>query len=150
MKLLLNVTIFFVGLAGLLFVPPANSRAADKIVWKPIPQVVLRIDDQAPKIWNVYRTAKKADPLLLQIGARMLVIYIHNQEVYEIKPEQVDHKGVDLLWREADKPNKPLATSDWNVKDVGSATRILIKLTGEGRMVNIEIPHMPDLRRGIY
>jgi hypothetical protein len=54
------------------------------------------------------------------------------------------------LWRESDKPEKPLATSDWNIKDVGSATRILIKLTGEGRMLNIELPHMPDVRRGIY
>ena len=122
---------------------------ADKIVWKPIPQVVLRIDEQAPKIWNVYRTGKKADPLLLQIGARMLVIYIHNQEVYEIKLEQVDHKGVDLLWREADKPEKPVPTSDWSTRDVGSAWRIRLKLSAEGRMVDLQIPQLPDLR-GLY
>jgi hypothetical protein len=148
-KLLLNLTIFFVGVAGLLFVPPANSRAADKIVWKPIPQVVLRIDEQAPKIWNVYRTGKKADPLLLQIGARMLAIYIHNQEVYEIQPEHVDHKGVNLLWSETDKPEKPLPTSDWSTRDVGSAWRIRLKLAAEGRMVDLQIPQLPDLR-GLY
>jgi hypothetical protein len=148
-KLLLNLTTFFIGVAGLLFVPPANSRAADKIIWKPIPQVVLRIDDQAPKIWNVYRTGKKADPLLLQIGARLLVIYIHNQEVYEIKPEQVDHKGVNLLWSEADKPQKPLPTSDWSTRDVGSAWRIRVKLAAEGRTVDLQIPQLPDLR-GLY
>ncbi len=47
-------------------------------------------------------------------------------------------------------PLKPLATSDWSTKDVGSAWRILLKLADEGRMINIEIPQMPDLRRGIY
>jgi hypothetical protein len=131
------------------FVLTGSLHAADKIVWKPIPQVVLRIDDQAPKIWNVYRAGKKADPLLLQIGARMLVIYIHNQEVYEIQPEQVGHKGVDLLWREADKPEKPVPTSDWTTRDVGSAWRIRVKLAAEGRMVDLQIPQLPDLR-GLY
>ena len=85
-----------------------------------------------------------------RLGSRYLVIYVRNMEAYEIKPEQLDHKGEDLLWRETDKPAKPMATSDWSTKDVGSASRILLKLSDEGRMVNIEIPQMPDLRRGIY
>jgi hypothetical protein len=108
------------------------------------------VDSRAPKEWNVFQPGKKLDPLLVQIGSRYLVVYVRNMDVYELKPEQLEHKGEDLLWRESDKPEKPLATSDWNIKDVGSATRILIKLTGEGRMLNIELPHMPDVRRGIY
>ena len=129
-----------------------NSRAADKdkIIWKPIADAILQVDGRAPKIWNLFRTGKKQDPLLLQLGSRFLVIYVKNEEVYEIKPEQLEHRGEDLLWREADKPAKPLATSDWSTKDVGSASRILVKLAGEGRMIDIQIPQMPDLRRGIY
>jgi hypothetical protein len=128
------------------------SRAADKerIVWKSIPNAILQVDSRAPKLWNVFQAGKKFDPLLLQLGSRYLVIYVRNMEVYEIKPEQLERKGEDLLWRETDKPAKPLPTSDWSIKDVGSASRILIKLAGEGRMINIEIPQMPDLRRGIY
>jgi hypothetical protein len=128
------------------------SRAADKekIVWKPIPDAILQVDSRAPKLWNVFQAGKKFDPLLLQLGFRYLVIYVRNMQVYEIKPEQLEHKGEDLLWREADKPAKPMATSDWSTKDVGSASRILVKLADEGRVINIEIPQMPDLRRGIY
>jgi hypothetical protein len=128
------------------------SRAADKekILWKSIPNAILQVDSRAPKLWNVFQTGKKFDPLLLQLGSRYLVIYVRNMEVYEIKPEQLEHKGEDLLWRESDKPAKPVATSDWSIKDVGSASRILVKLADEGRVVNIEIPQMPDLRRGIY
>ena len=124
-------------------------HAAEKVTWKPITDAVLRIDDRAPKQWSLYHAGKKYDPLLLQLGLRVLVIYVHNQAVYEIPPSQFEHKGEDLLWREADKPEKPLATSDWSTRDIGSAWRVRVKLTGEGRLVDIQIPQMPDLR-GLY
>jgi hypothetical protein len=142
----------FFGIAGLCLALMNVSRAADKdkIVWKSIPDAILQVDSRAPKLWNVFQAGKKFDPLLLQLGSRYLVIYVRNMQVYEIKPEQLEHKGDDLLWRESDKPAKPVATSDWSIKDVGSASRILVKLADEGRVVNIVIPQMPDLRRGIY
>jgi hypothetical protein len=143
---------WFFGIAGLCLALLNVSRAADKekIVWKSIPDAILQVDSRAPKIWNVFQAGKKFDPLLLQLGSRYLVIYVRSMEVYEIKPEQLGHKGEDLLWRETDKPAKPIATSEWSSKDVGSATRILIKLADEGRIINIQIPQVPDLRRGIY
>jgi hypothetical protein len=143
---------WFFGIAGLCLALLNVSRAVDKekIVWKSIPDAILQVDARAPKIWNVFQAGKKFDPLLLQLGSRYLVIYVHDMEVYEIKPEQLGHKGEDLLWRETDKPAKPMATSDWSSKDVGSASRILIKLADEGRIINIQIPQVPDLRRGIY
>lgn len=139
-------------IAGLLLVLAGNLRAADTetIVWKSIPNAMLQVDSKAPKEWNVFGPGKKFDPLLVQLGSRYLVVYVHRMEVYELKPEQLVHKGEELVWRESDKPAKPVPTSDWSNKDVGSAQRILLKLTAEGRMVNIEIPHMPDVRRGIY
>jgi len=139
-------------LSILLLLLTTNSRAADKdkIVWKSVPNAILQVDSRAPKLWNVFQAGKKFDPLLLQLGSRYLVIYVRNMEVFELKPELLEHKGEDLLWRETDKPAKPTATSDWSIKDVGSASRILLKLADEGRMINIEIPQMPDLRRGIY
>ena len=114
---------FSAGIAGLCLALLSVSRAADKekIVWKSIPDAILQVDSRAPKIWNVFQAGKKFDPLLLQLGSRYLVIYVRNMEVYEIKPEQLEHKGEDLLWRETDKPAKPIATSDWSTKDVGSA-----------------------------
>ncbi len=136
--------------AGLLLTLAGGARAADKIVWKPVPDALLQIDAHPAKIWNLYRDGKKSDPLLLQLGTRMLVIYVRNQTIYEIKPEQFEHKGEDLLWRESDKPEKPLATSDWNTKDIGSAWRLQVKLANEGRLIDIQIPQVPDLRRGIY
>src|ERR1019366_9597690 len=127
-----------VPLVAVLLFLAANSRSADKdkIVWKSIPNAILQVDSRAPKIWNVFQAGKKFDPLLLQIGSRYLVIYVRKMEICEIMPEQLDHKGEDLLWREANKPAKPLATSDWSTKDVGSALRVLVKLAGEGRLID--------------
>ena len=136
-------------LAGLLLAITLGARAADKITWKPITDAVLRIDDRAPKQWSLYRAGKKIDPLLLQLGTRVLVIYVRNRMVYEIPPAQISHKGDDLLWRETDKPEKPLATSDWSTRDIGSAWRVRVKLTEEGRLLDIQIPQRPDLR-GLY
>ncbi len=141
-----------VAIVALVLALPAIPRAAekDKIVWKSVPNVILQVDSRSPKIWNVFQPGKKFDPLLVQIGLRYFVVYVRSMEVYELSPEKLEHKGDDLLWRESDKPEKPVPTSDWSTKDVGSAQRILLKLASEGRMINIEIPHMPDLRRGIY
>jgi hypothetical protein len=136
-------------IVGLLLVFAISAPAAEKIAWKQVDGALLRIDDRAPKQWSLYHAGKKFDPLLLQLGSRVLAIYVRSQAVYEISPAQVEHKGEDLLWRETDKPEKPLATSDWTTRDVGSATRIRMKLADEGRMVDIQIPQMPDLR-GLY
>jgi hypothetical protein len=137
------------GLAGLLLVLAQGVLAADKVTWKPITDAVLRIDDRAPKQWSLYHAGKKFDPLLLQLGTRVLVIYVHRQAVYEIPPAQIEHKGEDLLWRETDKPEKPLAATDWSTRDIGSAWRVRVKLTEEGRLIDIQVPQMPDLR-GLY
>jgi hypothetical protein len=75
---------------------------------------------------------------------------VRAKEVYELKPEHLQHRGEDLLWREADKPEKTIPTSDWSTKDIGSAARTLFKLAAEGRIVDIQIPQVPDFRRGIY
>jgi hypothetical protein len=139
----------YVRFAVLLLFATLGAYAADKITWKPIADAVLRIDDRAPKQWGLYHAGKKFDPLLLQLGARVLVIYVRNQMIYEIPPAKIEHKGEDLLWRETDKPEKPLAASDWSTRDVGSAWRVLVKLTDEGRLVDIQIPQLPDLR-GFY
>jgi hypothetical protein len=135
---------------ALLAVAATRPADKDKIVWRPIQDAILQVDSRAPKLWNVYQPGKKVDPLLLQLGSRYLVIYVKNMEIYELQPDRLEHKGESLLWRESDKPAKPLATIDWSTKDIGSAYRILVKLSEEGRRIDVQIPQTPDFRRGIY
>ena len=122
------------------------SYAAEKITWKPLSEALLRIDDRAPKQWNLYHTGKKYDPLLLQLGTRALVIYVRNQSIYELPQAKLVHKGETLLWQESDKPAKPLATSDWSSRDIGYAWRLRVNLIDEGRLIDIQIPESVDFR----
>jgi len=127
---------------------PGAILAADKIVWKPLENAVLRIDDRPAKTWNVYRAEKKAHLVLVQLGRRFLMLDIRAQEIFELDPAKLERtKNKTLLWREADKPSKPLPTADWTVRDVGPAKRIRTKLSAEGRVVDLQVPIRPDLRQ---
>ncbi len=123
------------------------TPAADKIVWKPLENAVLRIDDRPAKIWNVYRAEKKDHLVLVQLGRRFLMLDTRAHEIFELDPAKLERKNKALLWREADKPSKPLPTADWTVRDVGPAKRIRVKLSAEGRVVDLQVPIKPDLRQ---
>jgi len=61
----------FGGLIALLcLMSGLGSRADGKVVWKQLDQAILRVDDQPPKDWNIYRANRKGDVLLLQLGGR--------------------------------------------------------------------------------
>ena len=149
MKRFLPAAIFLCGITLIVARSAGTTPASDKIVWKPIPQVVLRVDDSPPKVWNLYRTGKKADPLLLQLGTRFLVLYIHNEEAYELKPEV----GSNIKARTCcgAKRTDLKTDSDFRLEYTGRwlRGRIRVKLAAEGRLLEIEIPQLPDLR-GIY
>jgi hypothetical protein len=129
------------GLAG------AVAGAAGKpIAWKPAEQALLRVDDRAVKDWNVYQAGKKENRLLLQIGARFLLIDTSNRMVFELAPSKIEHHGADLLWNPDDRPDKPLETSEWIVKDVGLAYRFSARLVAENHVIDVQIPHPLDIR----
>jgi hypothetical protein len=124
----------------------AGALAKDKpLSWKPIEDALLRVNDAPPKEWSAYRTGKKNEPLVLQIGNRFLFIQSHDHQVFELDPAKIEHKTGELLWSPADRPAKPLATSDWNVDDIGAAFVIKVKLDAENAVVDLQLPHPPDV-----
>src|SRR5690242_16496038 len=116
------------------FAPGASASAFAKdksLSWKPIEDALLRINDAAPKEWGVYRTGKKNDPLVLQVGNRFLLIQSHDHQVFELDAAKIQRKSGELLWSPADRPAKPRATSDWMVDDIGAAFVIKVKLSND-------------------
>ncbi len=123
-----------------------GTLAKDKpLSWKPIEDALLRVNDAAPKEWGAYRTGKKNEPLVLQIGNRFLFIQSHDHQVFELDPAKIEHKTGELLWSPSDRPAKPLATSEWNVDDIGAAFVVKVKLTDENALVDLQLPHPPDV-----
>ncbi len=132
---------------GLLY--PVIGFSADKekaVTWKPIKEALLRVNDQAVKNWNVYDQNRKGDPLLLEIGNRLLLIQVHERKVFELSVANVEHKGTELVWDPPALPAEPLPSSDWLIKDVGFAYRIDFQLVSEKRLVDLQLPHPMDLR----
>ena len=124
----------------------AAAYAKDKpLSWKPIQDALLRVNDAPPKEWEVYRTGKKNDPLLLKIGNRFLFIESRNHRIFDLDPSKVERKSGEVLWSLADLPAKPLAASNWQVDDIGAAFIIKIKLDGENALVDLQLPHPPDV-----
>ena len=139
--------------ALVLFAMMAHSQrtaafAADKaVLWKISDQALLRVDDHPVKgDWNIYQAGKKANPLLLQMGTRFLLVDGRERQIFEIDPAKIAHRGAELSWDPADHPAKALETSDWIVRDVGLAYKISARLVTENHLMDLQIPHPLDIR----
>ena len=140
------LSIAILAILGATFGFGTGALAKDKpLSWKPIEDALLRVNDSPPKEWGAYRTGKKNEPLVLQIGSRFLFIQTHDHQVFEIDPSKIGRKTEELLWSPADRPAKPLATSDWTVDDVGAAFVIKVKLDNENALVDLQLPHPPEV-----
>ncbi len=128
------------------FAPSASAFAKDKpLAFKSIENALLRVNDAPPKDWEVYRTGKKNEPLLLQIGNRFLLLEINQHQVFELDPAKIEHKTGELLWSPSDRPDKPLATSEWTVDDIGAAFVVKVRLQNENALVDLQLPHPPNV-----
>jgi len=132
--------------AGLARTPTGAAAAADSILWKPVEQAVLKMDDRPPRTWNVYRAEKRDHLLLVQLGRRFLMLDLREREIYELDAEKLAYKNKDLIWREGDKPAQPLPTADWVIRDAGRARRIRARLVEEGRVLEVQLPQPVDAR----
>jgi hypothetical protein len=132
---------------SLLTAPAVFAGDKNKpVVWKPIQQALLRVDDQPVKNWNVYKESKKGDPLLLEMNNRFLLIEVHERKIFELDPAKIERKGPELLWDPNGLPAEPLATSNWAIRDIGFAYRINARLVAENRVLDLQLPHPMDLR----
>jgi hypothetical protein len=128
--------------AGILLVFVSFSyqlQAAQKTVWKSVEFAIVKFNDEAPKSWNLYHTEKKG-VLLLRLWKRYLLLYLKEQEVYEIDPQTVKPAGDNVEWSLADKPSEPLETPDWKTRDVGSMQRVAFRLGKGGHILELQIP----------
>jgi hypothetical protein len=137
-----SLTIIYMVAMVLMFVAQ-HVRAAESISWVPFRAIFLRVDDESPKEWNVWRDAhaKKDEILLVQWNKRYLRINTKLKEVREVDPQTLVHKDKSIESPADDSSAKILASDGWILRDVGSADRIYFELTEENHKVDINIPH---------
>ncbi len=146
---------------GFLLLMLATSRAdaaPETLIWKPITLGVLKIDERPAKTWEMYVTKKYKNWVLVQIGARFLMLDVEAREVFELAPEGLQRKDAELHWNF--DPVAPTAnptpqngqrvlvpSEEWTDKAAGRARIIRLKLSSEGRKLDVQLPATPDLRK---
>jgi hypothetical protein len=122
---------------------PAAIYAQNKAIWKSVEFAIVKIDDQAPKSWNMYHTDKRG-VLLLRMWKRYLLIDLNTQQVFDIDPSTVTAQADSVAWSTADKPAQDLDISEWKERNVGSVDRVRFRLPKNGLMVELQLPLRPD------
>jgi hypothetical protein len=87
----------------------------------------------------MYHTEKKG-LLLLHLWKRYLLIDMKEQEAYEIDPQTVKPAGENVEWSLADRPEQPLETPEWKMRNIGSMERITLRLGKNGHILDLQIP----------
>lgn len=113
--------------------------AGDTTVWKQT-DGILRINDEPPKDWSVYREGKKTNALILKVDERLLLIDVKAQQVRELDAKSVTAKEDSITTQAKNPPGKVIASSGWLLRDVGPALRIHFELASESHTVDLELP----------
>jgi hypothetical protein len=124
--------------------------AAGRITWKIEDRGQLKIEGHVPIAWNVYTVEKRKNLALILLGRRYLALDTKTRAVWEIDPKDLTAHGKDFESDEPETIGRRIPVDDWSERDVGPAERIIIKLGDYGATIEVELPHLIDLRRGIY
>ena len=126
----------------------SSLRAAESFHWKAVTEGQVKIDDKTPLTWNVYQPDKKKDAnlVLILLGHRWLMLDIKAKNVYQVTPGDLHAQGADYESDDLAKPSALIPTSEWMEHDVGPAEDIHITLGDYGRVLELELPHLIDLR----
>lgn len=136
-------------LALLAFAPTATiANDGGRVHWKPVDRAQLKIDDKPPLTWNVYRPDKKkvTNQILVLLGRRYIALDTKAKLAYQVFPSDLVIKGNEVESDDLFKSERLLPSGDWLVRDVGPAERIQLRLKDYGRMIEVMLPHPPDLR----
>ncbi len=128
---------------------------AISVRWKAVEQAEVKLDDKTPLGWNVYQPDQKKDKkdkkkdsdlILILLGHRYLMLDTKSHVVYLVNPPQLKADGKGFDSGDLAQSSQVIPTTDWILRDVGPAETIQLTLGDYGRNLEVEIPHMPDLR----
>jgi hypothetical protein len=133
---------------------PSGLRAgdhADRIHWKQVPEAQVKLDGKTPLTWNVCQPDKKdkkkySGLILVLLGRRYLMLDIKARLVYAVLPSDLQPQGAGFESGDLAQPSRLIPTSEWTSRDVGPAELIRLTLGDYGRILQVSLPHPPDLR----
>jgi hypothetical protein len=133
---------------AIAFVASAGAGDNERFLWKAVGRAQLKLENKTPLTWNVYQTEKKKQTnlVLVQLGRRYLALDIKGKVAYYVFPSDLQARGSDFETGDLFVRSRVMPTTAWTVRDVGPAEMIKLTLGDYGRALDVELPHMPDLR----
>lgn len=131
-----------------------SSGEAERVHWKPVTEAQVKLDDKTPLAWNIYQPDKKdkkgakktSDLVLLLLGHRYLLLDLKSRLVYEVPVSSLQPRGTDFESADPPSGSQLVPSSDWTERDVGPAELIRLTLGDYGRVLEVSLPHPPDMR----
>jgi len=125
---------------------PSAAAEAENIAFKRQATAILKIDGKPVKFWEVYVAKKRGHLVLVQLGRRYLLLDTKEKDVLEIEPGAIQQKskGNEVAWTRSPQSEKKIESAEWSLRSVGPAVAIKVRLSTEGRMLEIQLPRMPD------
>jgi hypothetical protein len=129
----------------------AATDNSGRIHWKQLPDAQLKLDGKPPLTWNVYQPDKKKQSslVLVLLGHRYLALDTKAKLVYVVFPNDLHAVGNDFETDDLMQDSRRIPSTEWIVRDVGPAESIKLTLGDYGRTLEVQLPHLPDLR-GLY
>jgi hypothetical protein len=133
-SLLVAIVLFFrPGVAS------AQTEPPKKLTWKSVEFAIIRFNDQAPNSWNIYHGEKKGI-VLVRLWKRYMLVRVNDEEVYDLDPQKISVHGDSVEWSPADIPDKPIETTEWKARNVGSMERIRFRFGKTGHYLELQLP----------
>lgn len=131
-------------LAGVSFARGDSER----IHWKSVEGATIKLDGKTPLTWSVYQPDKKkeANLVLVLLGHRYLVLDMKARLAYGVVPTDLHAVGKDFETDDLLQSSKKIVSRNWTTRDIGPAESIQLTLGDYGGVLDIQLPHLPDLR----
>lgn len=131
----------------------AANTGSNAIHWVSVSEAQVKLDDKTPLAWNVYQPERKnkkgkkdSNLVLILLGHRHLLLDTHARVAYEVPPAALKAQGDSFDSGDLAQQSRVIPSADWSSRDVGPAQIIQLTLGDYGRVLQISLPHPPDLR----
>lgn len=134
-----------------LFAASTTHATNKDIIWKPIERAILEVTGRKPpKTWSVLQDQKKKARVLVQLDNHYLVLDAKTKQVFEISPSQVQPHGKNFQSVDPSTSERAVPSTDWDMRDLGPAERIEVRLLTDNTMLDVQLPHPLDLRTPLH
>jgi hypothetical protein len=127
-------------LAVFVLLAPAGARDK-KLIWKPVNQALLKLNNHAVKTWNVFQPDKNRNLVLVQVLNGWYILNLKQKRAYKVERKDFESRGENLAGPAPDKDTPVVKTEGWDSHDIGPAQQITIKFADNGDVLAIELPH---------